>query len=301
VTLDAASSSTGWIGAGRMGAAMVRRLLAAQHPVTVWNRTPSRARELADDGATPVETLDEVAPLPVVFTSLATSADLCDVASQLLAGRSHPAVLVDTSTVSVAASARVREDCTRHGVRFLSAPVSGNPTALAAGTASFVCSGDREAFDRVEPLLRSIGQHASYLGAGDEARVAKICHNVLLGILTQGLAEVLVLCQKLGMSAEVVMDFLNGSVLGSTFTRYKTAAIVAQDLTPTFTSRLLLKDLDLGLAEATLTATPLPVTGLVRTEVLAAIAQGLGEADFLSLLAVQARAAGLEYPVQKEA
>jgi 3-hydroxyisobutyrate dehydrogenase-like beta-hydroxyacid dehydrogenase len=292
--------TVGWIGAGRMGAAMIRRLLLGGQSVEVWNRTAARGAALADEGASVVTNLHDAAAHTVLFTSLAASADLQEVTDSILDAPVKPEVLVDTSTVSVAASAYARQRCTAQGIAFLSAPVSGNPAALEAGTASFVCSGDQHAFQRVEPLLRTIGQHASYLGSGDEARIAKISHNVLLAIITQGLAEVLVLCEKQGISAQIALDFLNGSVLGSTFTRYKTPAIIAGDLTPTFTSRLLLKDLDLGLAEGTLTGTPLPVSGLVRAEVLSAIAQGHGDDDFLSLLAVQARASGIEFPFVKE-
>lgn len=287
----------GWIGAGRMGAAMVRRLLRAGHRVTVWNRTPERAEPLRADGAEIASDLTGTLGGDVTVTSLAASADLEDVARRVLEAKEHPAVLVDTSTVSIEASRRVREAAAAAGVLFLSAPVSGNPSAVAAGTASFVCSGPRDAFDRARPALEAIGRAATYVGEEDEARLLKICHNLFLGIVTQGLAEVVVLCEKLGVDRGVLMEFLNDSVVGSTFTRYKTPAVRAWDLTPTFTTRLLLKDLDLGLDEASSRQVPLPVTALVRTLLLSAIAQGHGERDFLSLLEVQAGAAGLRRPM----
>lgn len=284
--------TVGWIGAGRMGSAMVRRLLSAGHPVTVWNRTPARAEPLCEAGARLAAEPGETATAQVTVTSLAASADLEEVALALLAAEHRPSVLVDTSTVSVESSRRVREAAAEAGVPFLSAPVSGNPSAIEAGNASFVCSGSREAYDRARGVLETIGRAATYAGAGDESRLLKICHNLLLAITTQGLAEVVVLCEQLGVDRGTLMEFLNESVVGSAFTRYKTEAIRAMDLTPTFTSRLLLKDVDLGLAEATAGQVPLPLVAMVRTLLVAALAQGHGEEDFLSLLAVQEKAAG---------
>ncbi|MEO3854553.1 NAD(P)-dependent oxidoreductase [Acrocarpospora sp. B8E8] len=284
----------GWIGAGRMGAAMVRRLLLAGHPVAVWNRTPEKAEPLRAAGARIATELGEAAACPVTVTSLAASADLEEVVGRLLDAPVRPFVLVDTSTVSVASSRRVREAAAEVGVPFLSAPVSGNPSAIEAGTASFVCSGSREAYERARGVLAAIGRAATYAGAADEARLLKICHNLLLAVTTQGLAEVVVLCERLGVERGALLDFLNESVVGSAFTRYKTDAVRRMDLTPTFTSRLLLKDVDLGLAEATAGQVPLPLVAMVRTLLVSAIAQGHGEEDFLSLLAVQARAADLD-------
>lgn len=285
----------GWIGAGRMGGAMVTRLLRAGYPVTVWNRTPERAEPLRAAGADVAADPRELTACDVTITSLAASADLEEVViERVLAGPPRPALLVDTSTVSLESSRRVREAAADAGVPFLSAPVSGNPAAVEAGTASFVCSGSRAAYERARAVLESIGRKATFVGEADEARLLKICHNLLLGVTTQGLAEVVVLCEKLGVDRGVFMDFVNDSVVGSIFTRYKSDAIRDLDMTPTFTSRLLLKDLDLGLHEASSRQVPMPVIALVRTALLSAIAQGFGDQDFLSLLTVQARAAGLD-------
>ncbi|GAA0976796.1 NAD(P)-dependent oxidoreductase [Acrocarpospora macrocephala] len=283
----------GWVGVGRMGAAMVGRLLSAGYPVTVWNRTPEKAEPLRAAGARVAAEPAETVACPVTVTSLATPAALEEVViGRLLAAR--PSVLVDTSTVSMESSRRVREAAAEAGVPFLSAPVSGNPSVVEAGDASFVCSGSREAYEQARGVLETIARTATYVGAADEARLLKICHNLLLAVMTQGLAEVVVLCEGLGVDRGLLLDFLNESVLGSAFTRYKTDAIRRLDLTPTFTTRLLLKDVDLGLGEATAGQVPLPLVAMVRTLLVAAIAQGHGEEDFLSLLAVQAQAAGLD-------
>jgi 3-hydroxyisobutyrate dehydrogenase-like beta-hydroxyacid dehydrogenase len=285
-------TAVGWLGAGRMGSAMVRRLLAAGTEVVVWNRTPARVAPLVEDGARQAASIGE-ACRDVVFTSLAASADLEDVARQVATLPAAPRFLVDTSTVAVDSSDRVRELLGARGIGFLSSPVSGNPSAVASGQASFVCSGDAEAFTAARPVLETIGVGATYLGAGSEATIVKLGHNLLLAVVTQALAEVVTLCSQRGVEPGALMTFLNSSVVGSAFTSYKTPAIVAGDLTPTFTTELLLKDVELGLAEGRATHTPLALAGLVREALIAAMAQGHSGDDFLSLLAVQARAAGI--------
>lgn len=277
---------------------MVQRLDAAPVHVTLWNRTPSRATALASDHVTVAPSLDEVAAQGLVFSSLATSADVEEVAERLLAASVPPRVLVDTSTISVKSTQRVQRLLGDKDIAFLCSPVSGNPGAIAAGTASFVCSGDEGAFREARPYLETIGVRATYLGTAAEATIVKLGHNLLLAIVTQGLAEVVTLCRQRGVDAAPLMDFLNNSVLGSTFTQYKTPAIVDHDLTVTFTTELLLKDVGLGLDEGRATGTPLPLAALVRESLVSAIAQGHAEADFLSLFAVQAAAAGINFDIK---
>ena len=118
---------------------------------------------------------------------------------------------------------------TARGIDYLAAPVSGNAKVIKAGRLSFVCSGPRETFDAASPYLKLIGPAASYVGEGELARIVKICHNVFLGVVTQSLAEVTVLAEKAGVPRHAFLDFMNQSVMGSTFTRYKTPAFVNLD------------------------------------------------------------------------
>jgi 3-hydroxyisobutyrate dehydrogenase-like beta-hydroxyacid dehydrogenase len=284
----------GWIGTGRMGHAMARRLLDAGHDVHVWNRTRTKAEDL---GTVVVDAVAELAGRDVVFTMVSADADLLEVLlgdSGLLRQDRVPRIIVDSSTVSEAASARVRAEAAARGTAFLAAPVSGNAKVIKAGLLSVAVSGPVDAYEQVEPLLRDIGETVTHVGAGEEARLVKLAHNVLLGVITQSLAEVVVLAEKGGVPRSALMGFLNGSVLGSVFTGYKTPAIVNLDLTPTFTTLLLRKDFDLGLAAARRVQMPMPVAALTRELVEAAVARGHGDEDFAALLIEQARASGLD-------
>ncbi|MFI5779358.1 NAD(P)-dependent oxidoreductase [Nocardia sp. NPDC051570] len=290
--------SVGWIGVGRMGAAMVTRLAEAGVAPAVWNRTRSKAEPLAALGCTVVDEIAQLRRREVVFTMVSGSADFEQVlfgAGGLLADAATlPAAVVDCSTVSAETSAAVREACDRLGVGFLAAPVSGNPKVVGAGELSIAASGPVQTFDRVAPLLHRIGRSVTYVGDGDVARLVKICHNLFLGVVTQSLAEITVLAEKGGVSRAALLDFLNNSVLGSVFTRYKSPAFVHLDYTPTFTPVLLRKDFDLGLAAARQLDVPMPVAAATAQLIQAAVSSGRVDEDFAVLLDLQARSAGLD-------
>lgn len=285
----------GWIGTGRMGAAMAERLLRGGVDLGVWNRTAAKAEPLTRLGAKLFEDPGQLADRDVVFTSVSASKDLVEVAERVLgAAGGAPRYLVDTSTVSIEASARTRELAAESGTEFLAAPVSGNGKVVRAGLLSLVVSGPREAFERVKPLLDLLGRHVSYVGERELSRTAKICHNLMLGVVAQNLAEITVLAEKAGMSRAAFLDFMNNSVMGSMFTRYKSPAYVNLDFTPTFTPVLLQKDFDLGLDAGRELKVPMPVVAAARESVAAAVAQGRTEEDFAVLLELQARASGYE-------
>lgn len=292
----------GWIGTGRMGTAMAERLFGADVALTVWNRTPAKAEPLRERGAAVAGSLAELRGAPIVFTMVADDAALEAVLTGdggLLAGDRVPDVIVDCSTVSPEGSAAVRRACAERGAAFLAAPVSGNPGAVRAGRLAIAVSGPRDAYDRAAPLLARIAGSVTYMGDGDSARLVKIAHNLLLGVLTQALAEVSVLAEKGGVPRHALLDFLNNSVLGSVFTRYKTPAFVKLDFTPTFTPPLLKKDFDLGLTAADGMDVPMPVVEQTARLIQSLVEDGHVDEDFAVLLTQQAAAAGLKLAPEK--
>ncbi|MFJ4745295.1 NAD(P)-dependent oxidoreductase [Streptomyces sp. NPDC088775] len=292
----------GWIGTGRMGFRLAARLLDAGHDVALFNRTRAKAEPLAERGATVVDRPADLADRDVVFTMVSASSDLETVTTGpggvLTSPNAAPGVLVDSSTVSTQMSALVRKAAAERGTGFLAAPVSGNPKVVAAGKLTVAVSGSREVFDRVEPLLALLGRGVTYVGEDEVARLVKIAHNVFLGVVTQSLAEITVLAEKGGVSRAAFLEFLNDSVMGSVYTRYKSPALVNLDFTPTFTMPLLRKDFDLGLAAARGLEVPMPLAAATAQLVASAIGAGHVEEDFAALILEQARNSGVTLEAQ---
>jgi 3-hydroxyisobutyrate dehydrogenase len=296
--MSGAKHSVGWIGAGgRMGFAMAKRLLTAGHKVAVYNRTRSKVEPLAELGASIAGSVEELRACDIVFTTVSTSDDLiaiCLGPNGLLSKSGSPKLLVDCSSVSEEASAKVRAEAEKLGTQMLAAPVSGNAKVVSAGKLTIVASGPRKAFDLAQPYLAALGQGVTYVGEGELARMVKICHNLLLGVIAQSLAEITVLAEKGGVPRHAFLEFINNSVVGSMFSRYKTPAFVNLDWTPTFTPVLLRKDLDLGLKAAKALGVPLPVTQVTRDIVDEAVEAGHTDCDFAILLDQQAKKSRLE-------
>ena len=280
-----------------MGFAMAKRLLAAGHDVSVYNRTRAKVEPLAALGAKIVDSPRALRACDIVFTTVSASDDLiavCLGADGVLSKEHSPALLIDCSSVSEEASAKVRGEAERFGTAMLAAPVSGNAKVVASGTLTIVASGPRAAFDRAKPYLEALGSGVTYVGEGELARMVKICHNLVLGVLAQSMAEVTVLAEKGGVPRHAFLEFINNSVVGSRFSRYKTPAFVNLDWTPTFTPVLLRKDLDLGLKAAKELGVPLPVTKVARGEVDKLVQAGHTECDFAMLIDQAANASGLK-------
>ena len=289
--------TVGWIGAGRMGYQLAKRLLDAGADVAVYIRTKAKAEPLTEFGATVVDAPVELAGRDIVFSMVSADQDLQHVmlgeGGLLTDPDKAPQLVGDASTVSVEASEAVRAVADERGVGFLATPVSGNPAVIAAGKLTVAVSGPRESYEKAEPLLQTWGRGVTYVGEGEVARIVKIAHNVFLGVVIQSMAEITVLAEKSGVKRADFLDFLNDSVMGSVFSRYKTPALVNLDFTPTFTPVLLQKDFDLGLEAAAKTGVVMPVASVTRNLVAQEVGAGNTEQDFASLILTVAKGSGL--------
>jgi 3-hydroxyisobutyrate dehydrogenase len=298
----------GWIGIGRMGFPMAERLLEAGHKVAIWNRTRAKAEPLAGAGGRIVGQPTDLADVDVLFSIVSTGKDLEEVlfgANGVVTGRNGklPAIVVDCSTIGVEESAAIRRRLSEHGVAFVCAPVSGNAKVIKAGRLSAVVSGPEAACKTVMPLIEAFApQGVSYVGEGELARICKIAHNVMLGVVIENLIEITLLTNKMGVPRHAFLAFLNNSVMGSMFTRYKSPALVNLDWTTTFTPELLRKDLDLGLELGREQDVPMPVTAAARemlqthfgAATLKPDPEGYLQKDFAALAETMALMAGMK-------
>ena len=219
------TATLGWIGTGRMGYAMAERLAKSGCDLTVWNRTAEKAQPLTKQGAKLARDLKELAAKDIVFCMVSTWDDVKQVMEKLLSGSDRPKLVVECSSISLEGSAELRQLLKKNRVEYLAAPVSGNAKVIKAGKLTFVVSGPKAAYELARPYLDTMGTGSSYVGEGELARIAKICHNVHLGVVIQSLCEITLLAEKAGMPRHAFLDFLNKSVMGSMFTRYKTPAL----------------------------------------------------------------------------
>jgi 3-hydroxyisobutyrate dehydrogenase len=259
----------GWIGVGRMGLPMAERLLKAGYDLAIWNRTRSKAEPLAKLGGKVVDNLVELKDVDVLFSIVSTGKDLDQVYFGKNSVTGHggklPKIFVDCSTISFEESAAIRDRLEQLGSDYVAAPVSGNAKVIKAGKLSAVISGSEAACKTVTPMLEAIAPRGvSYVGDGELARICKIAHNVMLGVVIENLIEITLLANKMGVPRHAFLAFMNNSVMGSMFTRYKSPALVNLDWTTTFTPELLRKDLDLGLALGREWDVPMPVTAAAR-------------------------------------
>ena len=287
----------GWIGLGRMGEAMAKRLVKAGHDVSVWNRTASKAAPLAEAGATIVATKQDLATCDAVFTMVSTTDDLKEVLfaeGGLLSGSAKPRIVVDSSSISQEGSADIRERLEAMGVGYLCSPVSGNAKVAKAGKLLQVASGPKALYDDVEPFLQAMARRVMWVGEGELARVWKIAHNTMFGVIIQNLCEITVMAEKAGIPRHIFLESINDSVLGSMYTKYKTPTLTNLTFDQvTFTPKLLLKDMDLGLNAAKTYGVPMPAAAATRESIARMVGRGYDDIDFAVLLQEVAADSGL--------
>ncbi len=276
--------TVGLIGLGNMGTAVAERVLAAGYPLLVYNRTPEKAYALVAGGASVAESPAEVASqVDVVLTSLADDEAFEAVAQEVVAAARPGTALVDLSTVSPAASARIASKAEAASVAYLRAPVSGNPTVVRAGNLSFIVSGPHETLERVDLVIRAIGPTVHHVGDGEQARIVKLAINLMIAGLAQLMSEALVLGEAAGVGRAELLEVMGSSAAGAPFVKYKREPLLRDDFSATFTTALMEKDIDLVLDAAEEVGVELPVAKQMKTLLRGAIEAGYADDDFIAL------------------
>ena len=287
--------AVGLIGLGNMGTAIAERLLDAGYPLVVNNRTPEKAEALEARGAVVATTPEElVLQVEVVITSLANDEAFEDVTARVIAAARPGIVLVDTSTVSPGASERTASLAETASVRYLRAPVSGNPSVVRAGNLSFIVSGERSTLEDVEPVLRAIGPTIHHVGDEEQARIVKLAINLMIAALAQMMSEALVLGETAGVSRAALLEVMGSSAAGAPFVKYKTEALLRDDFSATFTTALMEKDIDLVLDAADEAGVELPMARELKTYLRAASDAGYADDDFIALFRYLRSTCGLD-------
>jgi 3-hydroxyisobutyrate dehydrogenase-like beta-hydroxyacid dehydrogenase len=291
----------GFVGLGTMGGGVVRRLLAAGHAVTVWNRTREKADPLLEGGARWADSPRSVAERSdIVFTMVTNTAAVQAVTEGpdgILAGLGPGKVYVDMSTASPANTRALAETVVAVGAQMLDAPVSGSVITLEEGKLSIMVGGERETFERVKPVLEAIGPRVFHLGPNGAAVTMKIAINLSLAVQMLAFSEGVLLAEKTGIAREQAVEVMLASVIASPMVVYRGPFVLEQPDEAWFDCRMMQKDMNLALELGRELEVPLPTTAVTNELVTAANARGIGDRDFAVLFDVLASMAGVKTEV----
>ncbi len=280
-----ASSTVGWIGLGNMGSRMAPRLLPSGRRLIVFDTHPDRMAPLVAAGADAAASVGALgAGCGVVFSSLPNDAALAEVAGTLSSRMAPGSCLVDTSTVSPAASARAAAVLAERGIDLLRAPVSGSTALAAEGRLSFFVSGPQAALERHRALFDLLGRKLSYMGSGEEARVLKLVVNLVVAVTNGGLAEALDFGRRNGLDWSAMIDGLADSVAASPYVLSKVDKLKRRDWTAAAPVRVIAKDLDATLEAGRQSGAYLPQAALARQSLAALEGRGGGGLDMAAVV-----------------
>jgi 3-hydroxyisobutyrate dehydrogenase-like beta-hydroxyacid dehydrogenase len=289
----------GFLGLGNMGSAMARNLIQAGHSLTVYNKTQSRADELVHLGAAVARTPGLAASgAEAIITMVANDAAVESIVlapNAALDSLAPGAVHIAMSTMSVALSKRLLAAHRQKNQHFVAAPVFGRPDAAASAKIVIAAAGPPDQIARCQPLFDAMGQKTFIVG--DEAPAAnlvKVTGNFLITVVIESLGEAFALIRKSGVDPDKFLEVLVGSLFSAPIYKTYGAMIAADNFEPVgFRMALGMKDNRLVLAAAEDAAVPLPLASLIRDRMLAATAQGMGDADWAAIARISFKEAGL--------
>ena len=291
----------GYVGLGVMGSSVVRRLLAAGHEVTVWNRTREKAEPLLAEGARWAGSPREVAAgSEIVFTMVTNTAAVravCDGPDGILAGLAPGKIYADMSTASPANTRRLAEEVAATGAQMIDAPVSGTSITVDQGKASLMIGGDDDAFERARPVLEAIGPRVFHMGPNGSAVTMKIAINLSLAVQMLAFSEGVLLAEKTGISRERAVEAMLGSVIASPMVAYRGPLVLGHPDEVWFDCHMMQKDMNLALELGRELEVPLPTTAVTNELLTAANGMGIGHRDFAVLFDVLASMSGVETEV----
>lgn len=279
-----AVQSVGWIGLGKMGLPICRRLRTAGFQVTVFARNDAGAAKAEAEEFPICRSLDGLAGSQVIVSAIPDDAALLGLMTDaFLAALRRDHVFVDISTVSPRASAEVAGRLASSQAQYLRAPVSGSTVHAASGQLTVMASGPAAAFDAARPLLSAFSARQFYLGEDEQARYLKLAINSILAANSALVAEALAIGEAGGLRRADILEVMTQSAIATPLLGYKKEALIRGAYPAAFSVSQIMKDLDLVLGAARADHVPVPVNAIVRQRFEQAYAAGLGEQDFFCL------------------
>jgi 2-hydroxy-3-oxopropionate reductase len=280
----------GFIGLGIMGGPMARNLMEAGYELTVHNRSPEKAEELGEAGATVAATPGEAAEnSDVIITMLPDSPQVREVIAGedgVLEGISQGSLVVDMSTISPVVTEELAEAIKQKGASMLDAPVSGGDVGAIDGTLSIMVGGEEADFERAKPLFGAMGKTITHVGPVGAGQVTKAANQIVVALTIEAVSEALVLGSAGGVSPEKILEVLSGGLAGNKVMEVKREKFLSHTFEPGFRSELHHKDLGIALAAGREYGVVLPVTAVVDQMLLSMRRKGWGGEDHSALLRI---------------
>ena len=286
----------GWVGLGKMGIPMSKNLVKAGYPVTVYNRTKAKTKQV--EGAQVADSPKAAAAGMDVIISMISDDTALEAISfgpgGAFEGAKSGAVYIDMSTVSPASSACVAEAADKKGIKYLRSPVSGSTVLADAGTLTIFASGPKDAYDKCVELFDVMGQKSFHVGTGEEARYLKLVINMMVGLTSAMVGEALAFGESGGMDWKQMIEIINNSVVASPLVGYKAQILKDRNFAPAFTASQMAKDFDLALGTGRASNVPMPITSIARQFYGTMMATGKADLDFFGYVTLMEELAGLK-------
>ena len=291
-------AKVGFVGLGVMGSRVAKRLLDAGHTVTGYNRTKSKADWLLKEGMLWADSPRQAAQASDFVFSMVTNTKALQAVAEgpegILSGLAAGKIYVDMSTVSPAVSQALAARVAELGAQMLDSPVSGSVVTLEEGRLSLMVGGDRQAFEKVQPLLLNIGPKVNYVGRNGLAVGMKIATNLSLAVQMLAFSEGVLLAEKSGIPRATAVEVLLNSVIASPMVKYRGPFVLEQPDEAWFDINIMQKDMNLALEMGQHLDVPLPTTAVTNELLTAARGMGMAQLDFAALFNVLAKMAGVE-------
>lgn len=288
----------GFIGLGIMGQPMALNLVKSGYPVTVFNRTRAKSETLERAGAkvaaSPAEAAREAEIIMTIVSDTAAMEEVMLGKGGILETVREGAVVIDSSTISPTLSRKFACHLVGKGAKMLDAPVTGSKHGAAAGELTFMIGGEREALDRVMPILKVLGKKHIYCGTNGAGLSAKLAQNAIQATMVEVFCEGFVLAAKAGVSPETMMEIVQSSMARAALTDFKAPFIFKGDFQPYFPLKLMHKDLTLAMEAAYAQNIPMPTSATVKEVYAAAKAQGKGDLDYAAVITFLEELAGVK-------
>ncbi|MEM7345535.1 MAG: NAD(P)-dependent oxidoreductase [Chloroflexota bacterium] len=292
-------ANLGYVGLGEMGGGMVKRLLAAGHTVTGYNRTKAKADPFIEMGMQWAASPKQVVEASDIIFSMVTNTTAVQAITQgpdgILAGLTPDKIYVDMSTMSPNYSRELAQQVSgQTGSIMLDAPVSGSTITLEQGKATFMVGGDEGAFEKAKPILEDIGPNVFHVGENGKAVALKIAINLSLAVQMLGFSEGVLLAEKSGIAREKAVEVMLNSVIASPMVVYRGPFVLGQPEGVLFDCSMMQKDMNLAIELGQELDVPLPTTAATNEMLTAAKGMGLGHYDFSIIFDALARMSGVE-------